>query len=65
MEHKFEEWYLEYELCQNRPGILGDIASLMGMLQISIVTINGVDLQRRGCCSKHQPPIMCIDSSIF
>ena len=52
MDHKFEEWYLEYELCQNRPGILGDIASLMGMLQISIVTINGVDLQRRGMLLK-------------
>lgn len=52
MDHKFEEWYLEYELCQNRPGILGDIASLMGMLQISIVTINGVELQRRAMLLK-------------
>ncbi|WP_114571554.1 DUF3388 domain-containing protein [Exiguobacterium flavidum] len=45
---ELEQWYLEYELKVNRPGILGDIASLMGMLHISIVTINGVDHQRRG-----------------
>lgn len=46
MEKK--EWYLEYEIHKNRPGLLGDIASLLGMLSINIVTINGVDDQRRG-----------------
>ncbi|MCY8335192.1 DUF3388 domain-containing protein, partial [Bacillus spizizenii] len=30
------------------PGLLGDISSLLGMLSINIVTINGVDLSRRG-----------------
>lgn len=43
-----KEWYLEYEIHKNRPGLLGDIASLLGMLGINIVTINGVDNQRRG-----------------
>lgn len=43
-----KEWYLEYEIHKNRPGLLGDIASLLGMLGINIVTINGVDKQRRG-----------------
>lgn len=47
MEKK-REWYLEYEIHRNRPGLLGDIASLFGMLGINIVTINGVDNSRRG-----------------
>lgn len=42
------EWYFEYEIQVNRPGLLGDISSLLGMLSINIVTINGVDLSRRG-----------------
>jgi hypothetical protein len=43
-----KEWYLEYQIHQNRPGLLGDISSLLGMLQINIITINGVDNNRRG-----------------
>ncbi|MDQ0270155.1 DUF3388 domain-containing protein [Cytobacillus purgationiresistens] len=46
MEKK--EWYFEYEIQKNRPGLLGDISSLLGMLSINIVTINGVDQGRRG-----------------
>lgn len=46
MEKK--EWYLEYQIHKNRPGLLGDIATLLGMLSINIVTINGVDHMRRG-----------------
>src|SRR5690606_22908266 len=42
------EWYLEYEIAKNRPGLLGDISSLLGMLSINIVTINGVEQGRRG-----------------
>lgn len=42
------EWYLEYEIQHNRPGILGEISSLLGMLSINIVTINGVENSRRG-----------------
>ncbi|WP_243354343.1 DUF3388 domain-containing protein [Bacillus litorisediminis] len=42
------EWYFEYEIQKNRPGLLGEIASLLGMLSINIVTINGVDEGRRG-----------------
>lgn len=45
---KKNEWYLEYEIQTNRPGVLGDISSLLGMLSINIVTINGVDEGRRG-----------------
>ena len=43
-----KEWYLEYEIEINRPGLLGDVSSLLGMLGISIVTINGVDQGKRG-----------------
>ncbi|MFC3040013.1 DUF3388 domain-containing protein [Virgibacillus xinjiangensis] len=42
------EWYLEYEIKYNRPGLLGDISSLLGMLSINIVTINGVENSKRG-----------------
>ncbi len=37
------EWYLEYKIQNNRPGLLGDISSLLGMLSINIITINGVE----------------------
>lgn len=43
-----KEWYLEYQIHKNRPGLLGDISSLLGMLQVNIITINGVDNNRRG-----------------
>ncbi|MFC7441540.1 DUF3388 domain-containing protein [Laceyella putida] len=43
-----QEWYLEYQIHKNRPGLLGDIASLLGMLSINILTINGVENSRRG-----------------
>ncbi|TXL67747.1 DUF3388 domain-containing protein [Cerasibacillus terrae] len=42
------EWYLEYEILINRPGLLGDISSLLGMLSINIIMINGVKHARRG-----------------
>lgn len=37
------KWYLEYEIQVNRPGLLGDIASLLGMLRVNITTINSVN----------------------
>ncbi|SMO55607.1 YmfK family protein [Melghirimyces algeriensis] len=42
------DWYLEYQIHKNRPGLLGDIASLLGMLSVNILTINGVEHKRRG-----------------
>lgn len=50
------EWYFEYEIQVNRPGLLGDIASLLGMLRVNIVTINGVDLVRRGMLIRADKP---------
>ena len=49
---KRKEWYLEYEITVNRAGLLGDISSLLGMLGISFVTINGVDQGKRGLLIK-------------
>ncbi|AXF55074.1 DUF3388 domain-containing protein [Salicibibacter kimchii] len=46
MEKK--EWYFEYQIRQNRPGLMGDISSLLGMLSINIVSINGIENDRRG-----------------
>lgn len=43
-----KQWYLEYRIHKNRTGLLGDIASLMGMLGINIITINGVEDRTRG-----------------
>ncbi len=42
------EWYFEYEMQYNRPGMLGDISSLLGMLSINIMMINGIENSRRG-----------------
>ncbi|MBW7454592.1 DUF3388 domain-containing protein [Paenibacillus sepulcri] len=39
---------MEYKIHKNRPGLLGDIASLLGMLEVNIVTINGVENRTRG-----------------
>jgi Protein of unknown function (DUF3388) len=38
-----KQWYMEYKIHKNRPGLLGDIASILGMLEINILTINGVE----------------------
>src|SRR5690625_3632453 len=46
------EWYFEYELQYNRPGLLGEISSLMGMLSINIMMINGIENVRRGMLLK-------------
>ncbi|WP_106766004.1 DUF3388 domain-containing protein [Paenibacillus faecalis] len=43
-----KQWYMEYEIHKNRPGLLGDIASMLGMMEVNILTINGVEGQTRG-----------------
>ncbi|GIP33138.1 DUF3388 domain-containing protein [Paenibacillus sp. J2TS4] len=45
---QMKQWYMEYKIHKNRTGLLGDIASLMGMLEINILTINGVEDRTRG-----------------
>lgn len=58
------EWYLEYEITINRPGLLGDISSLLGMLSINIIMINGVENYRRGMLllSKYDENILRLKS---
>ncbi|CAM2889292.1 DUF3388 domain-containing protein [Paenibacillus sediminis] len=43
-----KQWYMEYKIHKNRPGLLGDIASMLGMLEVNIITINGVEGKTRG-----------------
>ncbi len=47
-EQDHTEWYLEYQIHKHRPGLFGDITSVLGMLQINIHTINGLEHHRRG-----------------
>ncbi|MBU5267731.1 DUF3388 domain-containing protein [Virgibacillus proomii] len=58
------EWYLEYEIKINRPGLLGDISSLLGMLSINIIMINGLENYRRGMLllSKYDENILRLKS---
>lgn len=42
------EWYLEYIILRDRPGLLGDIAAFLGFMGINILMINGIASQRRG-----------------
>ncbi|HLU21715.1 DUF3388 domain-containing protein [Lederbergia graminis] len=62
MERK--EWYLEYEITIDRPGLLGDISSLLGMLSINIISINGIDRGRRGLLirAKNEEQIIRLES---
>lgn len=48
MSPTHDQWYLEYQIHKNRPGLLGDIASILGMVKVNILTINGVENRRRG-----------------
>lgn len=43
-----DEWYLEYFIHNDRFGLMGDIASVLGMLSINIVTLSGVEERKRG-----------------
>lgn len=52
MTEETKQWYMEYKIHKNRPGLLGDIASMLGILGVNILTINGVEGERRGCFSK-------------
>lgn len=40
--------YLEYVINKNRPGLLGDIASILGLLKINILNITSIDEEKRG-----------------
>lgn len=40
--------YLEYDIQQNKPGLLGAVTTLMGMLDLNILTVTGIGETRRG-----------------
>ncbi|WP_373278532.1 DUF3388 domain-containing protein [Alicyclobacillus shizuokensis] len=42
------EFYLQYHIRNNRPGLLGDLASLLGMLGFNIVQLNDLSEESRG-----------------
>lgn len=42
------EYYFQYEILHNRPGLLGDIASLLGMLGFNILQLGSVSENGRG-----------------
>jgi len=42
------EYYFQYHIRRDRPGLLGDIASLLGMLGVNIVQLSGVSEYGRG-----------------
>lgn len=46
--------YLEYEILKNRPGLLGDVASFIGMLNFDILTVGSLAENRRGFLLKYQ-----------
>ena len=40
--------YLEYEIQQNKPGLLGAVTTLIGMLELNIITVTSIGQTRRG-----------------
>ncbi|AZR72436.1 hypothetical protein BBF96_02925 [Anoxybacter fermentans] len=42
------KYYLEYKILNDRPGLLGDVASLIGMLKLNIQTISSIEGNKRG-----------------
>ncbi len=47
-------YYLEYEIIKNRPGLLGDVASLLGLLNVNIVKIASIEDKLRGMLIEFQ-----------
>ncbi|SDG90789.1 DUF3388 domain-containing protein [Desulfosporosinus hippei] len=40
--------YLEYDIQQNKPGLLGAVTTLIGMLGLNIITVTGIEPKSRG-----------------
>ncbi|WP_242954688.1 DUF3388 domain-containing protein [Desulfitobacterium chlororespirans] len=51
-----EQLYLEYVIQQNKPGLLGAVSTLLGMLEINILTVNGIGEDRRGFLLQYPSP---------
>lgn len=53
---KPEEYYFQYTIRRDRPGLLGDIASLLGMLGFNILQLAGVSEHSRGFLIETERP---------
>jgi len=42
------EWYMEYVIHNDRPGLLGDVATFLGLMGVNITMINGIASHKRG-----------------
>lgn len=42
------EWYMEYIIHRDRPGLLGDVATFLGLMGVNITMINGIASHKRG-----------------
>lgn len=50
------DFYFQYRILKNRPGLLGDLASLLGMLGFNILQLNDVSEHSRGFLLQTQSP---------
>jgi Protein of unknown function (DUF3388) len=56
-EHRVvTEFYFQYRIRRDRPGLLGDIASLLGMLGFNILQLGGVSETNRGFLLQTERP---------
>lgn len=53
---KVTEFYFQYRIRRDRPGLLGDIASLLGMLGFNIMQLGGVSESNRGFLLQTERP---------
>lgn len=51
-----EQYYFQYHIRRDRPGLLGDIASLLGMLGFNILQLTGVAEHSRGFLIQTERP---------
>lgn len=54
--NKVSEYYFQYDIRRDRPGLLGDIASLLGMLGFNILQLSGVSEHSRGFLIQTERP---------
>lgn len=55
-EPTISEFYFQYRIRHDRPGLLGDVASLLGMLGFNIMQLGGVSETSRGFLLQTQNP---------
>lgn len=56
LEKRVSEFYFQYRIKRDRPGLLGDVASLLGMLGFNIMQLGGVSDTSRGFLLQTERP---------